>query len=303
MKAQNVLLTGTSSGLGRLTARTLASKGHNVFAGMRNVDGKNKAAAEEMIEFGKGVPGTIHVLDMDVTSDEQVDAAAQAVVDRGGWIDVAINSAGQGGLGWQEEFTIEQFHRVIDVFLYGAQRVYRAVLPFMRKRRSGLVINVTTIGARLAQPLRQGPYTCAKWALEALSERYHQELASFNIESITLQPGLFPGTKLLANAWQADNQAVSAEYPPYEEDRYYKTFNRFRARMMENSDQGQKVADTVADLIAMPAGTRPIRSVVSSYNIIGCAEAERMNAVFGEVQEKLLAAWIEGSPGDFFADE
>lgn len=303
MEAQNVLLTGTSSGLGRLTAMTLARKGHNVFAGMRNVDGKNKGSAEELSEFGKGVPGTIHVVNMDVTSDEQVNAAAQTVVDVGGHIDVAVNSAGQGGLGWQEEFSIEQFHQVIDVFLYGAQRVYRAVLPFMRKRRSGLVINVTTIGARLAQPLRQGPYTCAKWGLEALSERYHQELACFNIESITLQPGLFPGTRLLANAWNAHDPAISAEYPPYEEDRYYKTFNKFRERMLQNSDQGQKVADTVADLIVMPAGTRPIRSVVSSKNIIGCPEAEQMNELFGKVQEKLMTAWEMGRHGDFFADE
>ncbi len=302
MKAQHVLITGTSSGFGLLTAQALARKGHTVFAGMRNIDSKNKQAAEGLSAFGEDTPGAIHVLRMDVTSDEQVDAAVQTAMEIGGRLDVAVNSAGQGGLGWQEEFTIEQFHRVIDVFLYGAQRVYRAVLPHMRKARSGLVINVTTIGARLAMPLRQGPYTCAKWALEALSERYHQELEPFNIESITLQPGLFPGTKLLANAWQAGNKEVSAEYPPYEEDRYYQTFNKFKDRMLADSDQGRKVADTIAALIEMPAGQRPIRSVVSSNNIIGCAEAEQMNALFGKLQERLLKVWVGGRHGDFFAE-
>jgi NAD(P)-dependent dehydrogenase (short-subunit alcohol dehydrogenase family) len=299
---KRVLLTGTSSGHGFMTAKALASRGHAVFAGMRDAGGKNRGAAERLSAFAEGAPGSIDVLDMDVTSDEQVNAAAARVVELGGQIDVAVNSAGFVSLGWLEEFSIEQFHKIMDVFLYGAQRVYRAVLPDMRKRRSGLIINVTTIGARLAMPLRQGPYTSAKWALEALSERYHQELSSFNIESITVQPGLFPGTRLVANAQYVNNQEVSAGYPPYTEDRYYKAFNKVRERMLQDSDQGQAVADTIASLIDMPAGQRPIRNVVSSYNVIGCAEAEKMNDLFGEVQERLLSVWVQGKPGDFFKE-
>ena len=301
-EAKSVLYTGTSSGIGFLSAKTMAARGHTVFAGMRNVSGKNREAAQQLKDFSQDVPGTIHVVEMDVTSCEQVNQAAQFAVETAGKIDVAVNSAGQGGLGWQEEFTIEQFHRVMDSFLYGAQRVYRAVLPFMRKRRSGLIINVTTIGARLTLPLRQGPYTCAKWGLEALSERYNQELESFNIQSITVQPGLFP-TKLVANAWSCDNTEVSSQYPPYEEDKYYKSFNKFREKMLATNDQGQTAADVIADLIDMPAEKRPTRSVAWSTNLIGCAEAERMNKLFGEVIDELLQKWVRGRHGDFFAED
>lgn len=302
MEKQNVLITGTSSGIGRLTAQVLATRGHTVFAGMRNIDGKNKEAAGSLADFAKDTPGQIHVLPMDVTSDEQVNAAVAAALKLAGRIDVAINSAGFGGIGWQEEFTIEEFHRVMDVFLYGAQRVYKAVLPQMRARRSGLVINITTIGARLAMPLRQGPYTCAKWALEALSERYAQELEPFKIESVTVQPGVFPGTRLLANVFYTHNPEVSSGYPPYETDQYYQIWNKFRDGMLTRSDQGQEVAQLIASLIERPAGTRPRRNVVGSNNIIGCAEAERMNSLFGEVQEHLLGVWRQGRPGDFWKD-
>lgn len=302
-QAKNVLITGTSSGHGFATAKELASRGHRVFAGMREAETKNAEAAAQLEAFAADAPGEIHVLQMDVTKDEEVESAANRALEIGGHFDVAVNNAGYASIGWMEEFSVADFHEIMDVFVYGAQRVYRAVLPSMRARRSGLVVNVTTIGARLAMPLRQGPYTLAKWALEAMSERYHQELSQFQIDSITVQPGLFPGTKLGANVKYVNNAEIHEQYPPYQEDRYYKVFDRIRERMLQDSDQGEIVGRLIADLAAMPAGTRPIRSVAKSYNVIGCDQAERINRIFGELQEELLDIWVQGRPGDFFADE
>lgn len=303
MEPQNVLMTGTSSGFGFLTSKTLAARGHHVFAGMRNVDTKNKEAAEALRSFGADSPGSIDVLQMDVTSDEEVNAAVRRAEEIGGHLDVAINSAGYVTIGWQEEFSVEDFREIFDLFLFAAQRVYRAVLPRMRARKSGLVINVTTIGARIAQPLRQGPYAGAKWALEVLTERYRQELGHFNIESVTVQPGLFPGTNLPHNVRHINNKEIIDQYPSYQEDRYFKTYDRFFRSMGQKSEQGQEVADAIARLVEMPAGTRPPSTVVSSRNIFGCKEAEELNNLFHKTQEKLLALFVEGKPGDFFKDE
>jgi Short-chain alcohol dehydrogenase of unknown specificity len=284
----------------------MAEKGYTVFSCMRDPEGKNINAANELLELSKSVKGNIHVIDMDVTNDDEVINGVKKATEIAGGIDVVINNAGFAGIGWQEEFTVDQFHQVMDVFLYAAQRLYRAVLPQMRERKSGLFINNTTIGARMAVPLRQGPYSCAKWALEVLSERYQQELGDlFNIDSVALQPSPTSGTQLVQNAFMANDEKIRAGYPPFEDDRYYKVWKDIATQFVSEKkfDDLSNVSQTMIDLIEMPVGERPVRIAVPGRCIIGFEEVQEMNELFGKSQDAIEAKWIEGKSENFWAEQ
>lgn len=298
-----VFISGCSSGHGKFSAKLFARNGYDVCAGMRDTGGKHAAAKKELEDYARDMPGRIMVVDLDVTSDAEVSAAVAECLKRYERIDVVINNAGLVGIGWQEEFSIEQFQHVMDVVLYGAQRIYKAVLPHMRGRKSGLFLNVTTIGARLAMPLRQGPYTCAKWALEALSERYHQELSDiFNIDSVCIQPSPTSGTKLLENSFLANDPAVRAGYPPFSEDRFYRIWAELAAQMKANlvSDDIDNVASKMFEVAQTPHGQRPVRVAVRTRSILGYHEVCEMNATFEANQKKLEEKWLRGDIAEFW---
>ena len=153
-QGQNVLITGTSSGFGLLTARTLLQKGHTVFATMRGVAGKNAAAADGLRKFAEGQDGTLHLLELDVTNDASVDNAVKTALKLSGRIDVVVNNAGTGSGGLAESFTVDQFKQLFEVNLFGVQRVNRAVLPSMRDTGQGLLIQVSSIMGRIVIPYR-----------------------------------------------------------------------------------------------------------------------------------------------------
>lgn len=298
-----VFITGCSSGHGKFAAKLFARNGYDVCAGMRNANEKNAPAKAELEEYAKNLPGRILVVDLDVTSDSDVIAAVSECLEEFRHIDVVINNAGLVGIGWQEEFSIAQFQQVMDVVLYGAQRIYKAVLPHMRERKSGLFLNVTTIGARLAMPLRQGPYTCAKWALEALSERYHQELSDiFNIDSVCIQPSPTSGTKLLQNSFLANDPSVREGYPPFAEDRFYKIWASLAAQLTSSHvfDDIDNVASKMFEIAQMPQGQRPVRVAVKTRSILGYTEVCEMNATFEANQKKLEEKWLRGDISEFW---
>ena len=134
---KKILITGSSSGFGRLTAEALLSRGHCVFATMRDPDGKNQEAASRLKSFAESVAGVVHVLRLDVTSDREVSEAVQDAVSREGFLDVVVNNAGIGTGSFVESYTVDQLKRLFEVNVFGVQRVNRAVLPHMRERRSG----------------------------------------------------------------------------------------------------------------------------------------------------------------------
>ncbi|MFT7110585.1 MAG: NAD(P)-dependent dehydrogenase (short-subunit alcohol dehydrogenase family) [Psychrobacter glaciei] len=298
-----VFITGTSSGHGNIAARLFAQSGYNVCATMRNISGANSHSAHELEEFGKEVSGNISVVEMDVTSSNQVSSAIKNCITKYGGIDVVINNAGIVGIGWQEEFSIEQFQNVMDVNLYGPQRVYKEVLPHMREQKSGLFLNVTTIGTRLAMPLRQGPYSCAKWALEALSERYHQELSEiFNIDSVCIQPSPTSGTNLLNNSFMANDSNVRDGYPDFTEDRYYRIWSKLAAQMSSSltSDDIDNVAIKMLEIAESKSEDRPIRVAIKTRCILGYYEVCSMNEHFQKNQKKLEDKWLRGDISDFW---
>ena len=297
-KRRVVLITGTSSGHGNIAARLFAKNGYDVFATMRN-----SRSANNLLDYGKEVTGNISVVEMDVTSSDQVSFAIKSCITKYGGIDVVINNAAIVGIGWQDEFSIDQFHKVMDVNLYGPQRVYKEILPHMRAQKSGLFLNVTTIGTRLAMPLRQGPYSCAKWALEALSERYHQELSElFNIDSVCIQPSPTSGTNLLNNSFMANDSSARVGYPDFTEDRYYRIWSKLAAQMSSSlvSDDIDNVAMKMLEIAESKSEDRPIRVAIKTRCILGYDEVCSMNEHFQKNQKKLEDKWLRGDINDFW---
>src|SRR5579863_4033820 len=144
-----VLITGASTGFGRTGAGILARRGHAVFATMRDPGGRN-APHREALEALAGREGlSLQVLELDVTDEASVDSAVRRILNRAGRIDVAINNAGIGAIGVTEAYTPVQFRQLFEVNVFGAVRVNRAVLPGMRRERSGLLIHVSSGAGRI----------------------------------------------------------------------------------------------------------------------------------------------------------
>lgn len=179
-----VLITGTSSGIGLATALAFARAKHKVYATMRNPKGAPELSRRAASE---GLP--ISIATMDVDSDESVKTAIDHVVKESGAIDVLVNNAGIERSGSVEELPLAEFKAVMETNYFGALRCIQGVLPAMRKRRDGCIINIASVAGRIASsPL--APYTASKFALEALSESLAQEMKSFNVRVIIVEPGI-----------------------------------------------------------------------------------------------------------------
>ncbi|MDH4131872.1 MAG: SDR family oxidoreductase [Gemmatimonadota bacterium] len=180
----NVLITGTSSGIGLETALAFGRAGHTVAATMRSPSRAPELAA---IAAREKLPVTVYTMDVD--ADASVRDAVARVTKEIGPIDVLINNAGIERVGSIEELPLAEFRLVMETNYFGVIRCIQAVLPAMRQRRSGSIVNVGSIAGRIAiSP--QAPYTASKFALEALSECLAQEVKSFNIRVALIQPGI-----------------------------------------------------------------------------------------------------------------
>lgn len=253
--SKTILITGASSGLGRLTAEKLARSGHTVFAGFRSLAGSKKQVADELKNQ------KIEVLELDVTSDKSVNVAVSHLLERSnGELDVVINNAGIASAGVSETFTPEQARDLFEVNVFGVQRVLRATLPTLRARRSGLIINVGSILGRVTLPFF-GLYGASKQALEAISDSYRYELAQLGVDVVLVQPSAYP-TNMYAAAQQPADGARAGLYGPTAEvpGKILKTFvDIFQG---ENAPNPQDIADAIEIVVATPAGKRANRVVV-----------------------------------------
>src|SRR6266436_5319261 len=194
---QTILVTGSTSGFGRLMVETLARRGYRVFAGMRAAAGKNASAAEELRALAQREGLALHSIEIDVTDDASVERAIAAIIETTGRLDVVVNNAGVSYSGPLEAFTLKQVQQQFDTNVFGVLRVSRAALPHMRRQGSGLLLQIGSIAGRLALPFH-GLYAATKFALEALTESYRNELAPFGIDAALIEPGTYP-TPITAN--------------------------------------------------------------------------------------------------------
>lgn len=180
---KNILITGCSSGLGLETARYLVDEGHRVYATART---PNKSV--ELQAF-KQQYTNLHILPMDVCDEKSVSECIGQILQQRP-IDVLINNAGIAGCGSVEEMNMSVFQQIMDTNLYGAIRCIQAVLPAMRKRQKGCIINMSSISGRIFGSFMSG-YCASKAALEALSESLAQEVAPLGIRVAVVQPEIF----------------------------------------------------------------------------------------------------------------
>ncbi|WP_437274662.1 SDR family oxidoreductase [Sorangium sp. So ce375] len=274
------LITGSSSGFGRAIALTLARAGHRVFAGMRGINSKNQGPASELAELGAREGLALRAIELDVTSDASVDAAVARVLDEAGGVDVVVNNAGVYAQGPTEAFTVTQAEAAFQVNYFGAVRVNRAVLPAMRRQKSGLLVHVSSTLGRVVMPLC-GHYCASKFALEAMAEGCRYELAPLGIDVAIVEPGLFPTTSVMANATQAADAARAAEYGPL-----FALTAEMGKPMMEMVNRNgppdpQQIADAIRKLAELPAGERPLRTELDP---LGNGAAEEINRRTGELQ-------------------
>jgi NAD(P)-dependent dehydrogenase (short-subunit alcohol dehydrogenase family) len=178
------LVTGTSSGIGLATAVTLARGGHTVIATMRNLE---SAGELQKIVASEKLPVSLAALNVD--DDASVESALGKVLAEHGRLDVLVNNAGIGGGGSVEESSTARFREVMETNFFGALRCIKAVVPGMRERRHGCIVNVTSISGRLAMA-PAAAYCASKFALEALSECLAQEMKAFNVRVAIIEPGV-----------------------------------------------------------------------------------------------------------------
>ena len=175
--------SGTRNGIGISTAITLARAGHTVIATMRNPDSAGELSS---LVAAERLPVTILALDVD--DDASVTQAFEQALKEHGHIDVLVNNAGIGGPGTVDETPLDSFRRIMETNYFGALRCIKAVLPDMVARRSGCIINISSVVGRIALS-PQAPYSASKHALEAVSECLAQEVKTFNIRVALVEPG------------------------------------------------------------------------------------------------------------------
>ncbi len=283
MTGKSVLITGCSTGFGRLMAEDYARKGAKVFATMRNLP---RPEADELEALAEAESLDLTVLQIDVTSDDQVAAGvARAEQLAGGALDILINNAGTSVGGPIEIQDMEATKLLFETNVYGPHRMARAALPAMRAAKSGLIVNISSQLGRVIAP-GYAQYSPSKFALEAMSEQMAYELVPHGVDVLIIQPGGYP-TMIWKNA--NDNALALLERADAKHTSGYEAMvAQLGQRTGGGSTDPMDVPNAIAEIIAMPAGARPLRREVHP----GTKPQMAINAVSAKVQ----VDWLGGSP-------
>lgn len=217
------VVTGANSGIGRATAVHLASVGHTVYGTVRS-----EARADKLRAMSEAAGVSVALVELDVADDESVAAGFEQILATAGRVDHLVNNAGVGGNAVVEECPPALFAEVMNVNLNGVVRCVQAVLPQMRERGSGTIVNVTSVAGRLAA-VAQAPYTASKWALEGLSEQLAHEVAPFGIRVAIIEPGV---TKSAIFAKNVDAPNSTGAY----DVQYRRMFQMYAAGIAQATD-------------------------------------------------------------------
>ena len=229
------VVTGANSGIGRATAIHLATKGHVVYGTVRSMD-----KAGKLLSMAGAAGAEVRLVELDVADDESVQRGFASILDETGGVDVLVNNAGIGGNAVVEECPPELYLECVNVNLCGAVRCLQQVLPGMRARRAGTIVNVTSIAGRVAA-LAQSPYVASKWAFEGLSEGLAQELAPFGIRVAIIEPGI---TKSAIFAKNIDGPNQTGTY-----DAQYRRMFQFYAAGLAHATDPFEVAEVIEEAI------------------------------------------------------
>ena len=284
MSNKVVLITGTNSGFGWLTAHSVAALGHKVYATIRNTKGKNADKAKALAQVNN-----VTVLDVDLTDETGITTAIDTVLTNEGRLDVVVNNAGFTMSGVAESFTTDDVRRMFEVNTFAPWTLTRLALPAMRKQGEGLIINVSSGFGAFALPFST-VYAASKFGLEGLTEGLHYEVRQLGVDVVILQPGAFPtemGQKVQPSSDPTVNEgyAAVAEYGG-------KMMGAIGEMITKNQPNPQQVADAVVDLIGMPKGKRPLRTVVDPNT--GDFVRAANEAVQAQLEKGMVAFGMEG---------
>jgi NAD(P)-dependent dehydrogenase (short-subunit alcohol dehydrogenase family) len=281
--SQKVLVTGATGAMGFLMCQALVKNQHKVVGTTRSLTGKRASIAQALQSSG------VQLVELDVTDENSVNQAVDTAVQLLGGLDVVINNAGIGVIGIQEFFSVEDIHKIFDVNVYGVQRVMRAALPHLRKQEQSTIIHISSCIGRLTFPF-YGVYCASKYALEALAEGYRSELAGFGIESCIIEPGAMP-TEFLDGMLQLqpkDDESRSQAYGDLVHVPQAGIEGLQQALQANPNQDPQKVADAIVDLLAMPFGKKPFRTVVD-YTFLK-EPVEAYNTLLHDITRQLYTA-------------
>jgi NAD(P)-dependent dehydrogenase (short-subunit alcohol dehydrogenase family) len=285
LNGKTALITGASSGFGRLTALHLARAGATVVASMRNLNKGKRPEAVELAAIAAKEKLKLILVEIDVTKPAQVTSGvAGALAATGGRLDILVNNAGIGAAGPIEFNDEKSVFDAVDVNLLGYHRMARAVLPTMRKQRQGLVVSISSQLGRILLP-NIGVYSATKFAVEAMFEVMAYELAPFGVESTIIQPGGYP-TKIWENGRKlADAMMARADA---ERKTAYALHNDMASGLMrgEYTTDPMDVPRAIAEVFAMPVGKRPLRRPVHPNKDAMVA----VNAAMAEIEARVLGA-------------
>lgn len=255
-----ILVTGASSGFGRLTAEALAKAGNTVYASMRETTGRNAPEVEKIAAFSKTQGVDMRTVELDVLSQESVDQAIAQVIAESGCIDVLVHNAGHMVFGPAEAFTPEQYAQLYDINVLSTQRVNRAALPHLRAQKQGLVVWVSSSSSAGGTPPYLAPYFAAKAAMDALAVQYARELSRWGVETSIIVPGAFTGgTNHFAHSGRPADEARMAEYEAGPYAGFGGQVQKAFAEIVPADADASTVADAIVDVVDAPFGQRPFR--------------------------------------------
>jgi NAD(P)-dependent dehydrogenase (short-subunit alcohol dehydrogenase family) len=253
---QVIVITGASSGFGRLTANALARGGHTVYASMRESTGRNAAAVADVEIFARDNNVDLRALELDVGSQTSADAAIARIVSEEGRLDVVMHNAGHMVFGPAEAFMPEQLAELYDINVLSTQRVNRAALPQLRKQGRGLVVWVSSSSSAGGTP----PYLAPKAGMDAMAVIYARELARWGIETSIIVPGAFTGgTNHFAHSGRPADQARVAEYEAGPYAGFGEEIMKAFSAIVPADADASLVADAIVEVVGTPFGKRPFR--------------------------------------------
>jgi NAD(P)-dependent dehydrogenase (short-subunit alcohol dehydrogenase family) len=260
MSKKVILVTGASSGFGRLSAEALARAGHTVYASMRDIGGHNAANAQAIARLAKETGADLRTVEIDVQSQASVDQGVARIIAEAGRIDVLMHNAGHMVFGPAEAFTPEQYAELYDVNVLSTQRVNRAVLPHMRGRKQGLLVWVSSSSSAGGTPPYLAPYFGAKAAMDAIAVQYARELSRWGIETSIIVPGAFTsGTNHFAHAGKPADEQVVCDYDKGPYAGFGEQVQKAFAEIVPPDADAALVADAIVDVVGKPFGKRPFR--------------------------------------------
>jgi NAD(P)-dependent dehydrogenase (short-subunit alcohol dehydrogenase family) len=257
---QVIVITGASSGFGRLSANALANAGHTVYASMRDTTGRNAAQVADVQKYARGHSVDLRAIELDIGSQGSVDAAIAGIIAEQGRIDVVMHNAGHMVFGPAEAFTPEQLAELYDVNVLSTQRVNRAVLPQLRKQGKGLLLWVSSSSSAGGTPPYLAPYFAAKAGMDAMAVVYARELSRWGIETSIIVPGAFTGgTNHFAHAGSPADKARLSEYEAGPYAGFGEQIQKAFAAIVPPEADASLVADAIVGIVDTPFGKRPFR--------------------------------------------